>query len=154
MIKMSPSHRGGPLSTGGSWLLVLAWAIFIFFMSSHTGNDFQQGTDLVAIIKMYLDNVQHALFGPQVDIVSSAAHFCEYTVFGFLLRNATGRHTRLGTALIVAILIGSLYGVTDELHQLFVPGRACDPADWLVDTIGTSLGASICHVVSMRRKND
>ena len=134
-----------------AWALVAIWACVIFFMSAHTGSDFQQGTDFVALVKMRLDVAQEALFGPGVDIVSSCAHFCEYTVFGLLLRNATGRHFRPVLALVFAIVLGSLYGVTDEFHQLFVPGRACDPADWLVDTLGTTLGASIMHIASRRR---
>lgn len=43
-----------------------------------------------------------------------------------------------------AVAAASLYGVTDEIHQLFVPGRFCDPADWLVDTLGALTGALIC----------
>ncbi|MCQ5071798.1 VanZ family protein [Adlercreutzia sp. DFI.6.23] len=31
--------------------------------------------------------------------------------------------------------------MTDEFHQSFVPGRMCDPADWLTDTRGAALGA-------------
>ena len=134
-----------------SWVLVILWAGVIFFMSSHTGSDFKQGTDFVAIIKMHLDSAQQALFGPGVDIVSSLAHFCEYTVFGLFLRNATGRHFSPLVAFAIAVALGSLYGVSDEFHQLFVPGRACDPADWLVDTLGTALGASIMHIMSVRR---
>lgn len=50
-------------------------------------------------------------------------------------------------ALLAAILIASLYGASDEFHQLFVPGRLCDAADWLTDTCGAALGASIAAVV-------
>lgn len=46
-------------------------------------------------------------------------------------------------AVVLAVACASLYGVTDELHQYFVPGRACDPADWLVDTCGAALGAML-----------
>ncbi|MDR0991105.1 MAG: VanZ family protein [Propionibacteriaceae bacterium] len=41
-----------------------------------------------------------------------------------------------------AVVLASLYGVTDEFHQSFVPGRSPDPKDWMVDTIG-----AICGVV-------
>ncbi|MFR0868308.1 MAG: VanZ family protein [Adlercreutzia sp.] len=34
----------------------------------------------------------------------------------------------------IAIACASLYGVSDEVHQLFVPERMCDPVDWMVDT--------------------
>lgn len=49
-------------------------------------------------------------------------------------------------AVVLAIACASLYGITDELHQYFVPGRACDPADWLVDTCGAALGAVLFRV--------
>ena len=39
------------------------------------------------------------------------------------------------------------YGITDELHQAFVPGRLCDPADWLTDTLGASLGATLAAIL-------
>ena len=48
---------------------------------------------------------------------------------------------------IVAAALSSLYGVTDEFHQIFTPGRSCDPMDWLVDTIAAALGALICYLV-------
>ena len=37
----------------------------------------------------------------------------------------------------------SLYAATDELHQLFVPGRNCDVLDWLADSAGAVLLAAI-----------
>ncbi len=33
--------------------------------------------------------------------------------------------------------------MTDELHQLFVAGRHCDPVDWLVDTLGAAVGVFV-----------
>ena len=67
--------------------------------------------------------------------------FGEYSVFGALLANSLsdGRPT-LRLALF-AIVIASLYGVTDEFHQHFTPGRVPDAADWALDTIGATVGA-------------
>jgi VanZ family protein len=45
------------------------------------------------------------------------------------------------TAAMLAVAIGSLYGLTDELHQSFVPGRSAEVADWGADTIGSAVGA-------------
>ncbi len=39
----------------------------------------------------------------------------------------------------LTLLAGSLYGLSDEIHQSFVPGRIADPFDWLADVIGTLL---------------
>ncbi len=41
-----------------------------------------------------------------------------------------------------AVLFGLLYGIGDELHQQFIPGRGPDIIDVLIDTIGASLGST------------
>ncbi len=126
-----------------SWLLVVAWAGFIFMASAHTGADLDDGAGLLAAMKRWLVCAQAALFGSEanVDLVSSAGHFCEYLVLGALLHNALSRNVPAGRAVALAVLIASAYGATDEIHQLFVPGRMCDPVDWLVDTVGSLAGA-------------
>ena len=44
-------------------------------------------------------------------------------------------------ALLFAIISASLYGMTDEAHQLFVPFRESGWQDWLADTAGAVIGA-------------
>jgi VanZ family protein len=43
----------------------------------------------------------------------------------------------------IAVLIASLYGISDEVHQYFIPGRHADSLDWLADTAGALLGALV-----------
>ena len=122
-----------------SWVIVALWAAVIFFMSAHTGSDFD-GTGPLAAIKRWLVGLAAPVFGPDTDIVNVAAHFTEYLVFGGLLVLAARRTwPALGWG---KLALASLYAVTDEFHQSFVPGRVCDPADWLTDTLGAALGAS------------
>ena len=74
-----------------------------------------------------------------------AAHFTEYLIFGVLLVVAARRTWPAlgwGKLALVAVALASLYAVTDEFHQSFVPGRMCDPADWLTDTLGATLGVA------------
>lgn len=134
-----------------SWTLVAVWACFIFFMSAHTGNDLDEGTGLVALVKQWLTGIQTSLLGPDVDLVSSVAHFCEYTIFGALLQNALRLRLNPRVAVVAAIACASLYGVTDEIHQIFVPGRCCDPIDWLVDTTGATLGSCAWGIIGKRK---
>ena len=49
---------------------------------------------------------------------------------------------RLRTFLLLAF-VGSLYGVIDEIHQFYVPGRDCAIGDWVADTLGAFLGAGL-----------
>jgi VanZ family protein len=52
------------------------------------------------------------------------------------------RRRRLFVTVLVAAA-ASVYGVTDELHQHFVPGRNCNVRDWIADTAGSVIGAAI-----------
>lgn len=148
-----------------SWALTALWACFIFLASAHTGQDLNQGNDVLSHIKQWMEEAAANIFGPGLDIVSVIGHFTEYVILGALLRFALGTthaflqaRARVGTAyarmhmmlLVGAVALASLYSVTDELHQLFVPGRMCDPADWLTDTIGATLGACIVHALIKR----
>jgi VanZ family protein len=52
----------------------------------------------------------------------------------------------------VLILVGALYGVTDELHQVFVPGRSPDWTDWIADIVGVVSGYVLIVSILTRRK--
>ena len=131
-----------------SWLAVVAWAGFIFFMSAHTGDGLNDGMGVISAIFQLLDEWQVRVLGEGVDLVSSVAHSLEYALLGLLLANALRFHAPLVRACLLAVLFASLYAATDEFHQCFVPGRFSDPVDWLVDTCGAVLGvfayARIC----------
>jgi VanZ family protein len=74
---------------------------------------------------------------------STLAHFGVYAVLGALYVFALRAPERRWPAAILAVILASLYGVTDEFHQSFVPGRVPDPVDWLVDTAGALTGVVI-----------
>lgn len=134
-----------------SWALVAVWAGFIFFMSSNTNTGLNEGLGFFSSIYQAMKSVQAQLLGPDTDVLSSIAHFCEYTMFGALLANALRCHMPLRRACLVAIACASAYGASDEFHQLFVPGRMCDPMDWLVDTAGATLGSGLAFLVLKTR---
>ena len=126
-----------------SWVAVVAWACLIFAASAHTGDNLNNAEDLLGIIKKWLDGVLAQWNIPGMQESSSLGHFTEYTIFGILLTNAFRHHLPFPQAILAAIACASFYGVTDEIHQIFVPGRACDPADWVVDTLGATLGSGL-----------
>jgi VanZ family protein len=69
----------------------------------------------------------------------STGHFIGYTLLGALaIRGfAQGRWRGVtGRSAWQAVVMSSLYGVTDEFHQSFVPGRSPSVEDWCVDTLG------------------
>ena len=42
--------------------------------------------------------------------------------------------------LVAALIICSLYGFVDEIHQSFVPGRNSEFLDWVADSLGAAAG--------------
>lgn len=50
---------------------------------------------------------------------------------------------RLTTA-IATVAICAAYGVSDEFHQSFVPGRSVQVSDVVADTVGASIGTVLC----------
>ncbi len=134
------------------WVLVAVWAGVIFYLSSRSGLDFGDRSGLLGFIRGVLDSWQAALFGPDVDIVSPLGHFCEYTVFGFLVTRALFPSLSVKRSIAVAFAICVLYALTDEWHQSFVPGRECDIADVAVDACGTALGAAIAVFLQRRKQ--
>ncbi len=45
--------------------------------------------------------------------------------------------------LLISVLAATLYGVSDEFHQYFVPGRCASAGDLFIDMIGSSCGAAV-----------
>jgi VanZ family protein len=70
-------------------------------------------------------------------------HILEYAVLGFLLLRALSysKASLAGVDLrLVAFLLAALYGVTDEIHQYFVPTRHLEALDIISNSIGAYLG--------------
>ncbi len=103
------------------WLPLALWAALIFALSSVP--DLTSGTFLFK----HSDKLAHlALYLPLGWLLARAFH----------VEPAPSDRSR---ALWVGV-IGALYGLSDEWHQAFVPGRHPDFWDWLVDSLAVALG--------------
>ncbi len=116
------------------WLPAIAYAALIFYLSS--------------IPFFYLPGLAGTKY-EQIDPDRFALHFIEYAVFGILLFRAFSNTYTNGIsekALALTVFVGFAYGVTDELHQYFVPFRT--PS--LLDTIANGLGSIMGGVARNR----
>lgn len=66
-------------------------------------------------------------------------HACLFGFLTFLMVRGwvAGQWQQINWTIVIgAIVATSLYGVTDEIHQMFVPNRHPDVLDWVADTVG------------------
>ncbi len=113
-------------------VLALAWAGLVFWLSSRP--------DPLPISLASFPGSDKVLHGSA------------YAVLGALLVLATaGARFPARRAVVIAAALASLYGVTDELHQSFVPGRDTSAGDWIADTVGALAGAAAA-AASLRRR--
>lgn len=93
---------------------------------------------------------------PALGLYDKFYHLGAYTVLSFLLsltlifqRKSKFLFEKAGVA---AIVISSVYGALDEIHQLFVPGRSAEILDWTADLIGACIGVYIIYLMIKRFK--
>jgi hypothetical protein len=105
-----------------AWLPAVAWAALIFTLSSVP----DLGTGL----------------GGWDLVLRKLAHAAEYAILGVLLLRALEHAWG-------AFWLTTAYAVTDEIHQMFVPGRLGSPLDVAIDAAGAAVGIAL--VVFARR---
>ena len=136
--------------------LLIFQMCFIFIMSSfgHNSSDAQSNL-FVDFIAQNFPHVRHGLENDLISLstliflVRKTAHFTEYAILGSLFF-LNLRNTPLGLIkhpLATSILFSFLYACTDEIHQIFVPGRSAQFRDVLIDTLGASFGAIITYLI-------
>src|SRR5262245_11545603 len=128
---MTPSNRR---KVALAWVPALLWSALIFGLSSIPG-----------------DNL------PRLPGWWNADKFLHAGIYGVLgalcwwgLR-ATWVHPRVPAVQVLAGgLCAAVYGITDELHQAFTPGRSPDVFDVIADFVGGLLGTLACVAILAR----
>jgi VanZ family protein len=74
--------------------------------------------------------------------VKKNAHFFEYGLLAAAFYHALGGSWRRYRAVIAhkAWALATLYAVSDEFHQWFVPTRTATPRDVVIDSLGAAVG--------------
>lgn len=93
---------------------------------------------------------------PIIRLSDKLNHFIAYFGLAILL-NLTliyQRKSRLlfNRASLITIIICLFYGIVDELHQMFIPGRFADTMDWIADSSGTIFGVLVLNFLINRLK--
>lgn len=134
-------------------ILTVLWMIIIFMFSAQDGGESSKnnvfiiemlkymGIDLSSSIPLDLANF----------IIRKAAHFFEYFILGLLIYKTLESYLWRFEAQVSAAA-AFLYACSDELHQYFIPGRAAQVRDVLIDTAGAVMGILIIWLTKNRHK--
>lgn len=130
-------------------VLTIAWSVNMFWMS--TGRF--SGARSQSFLRVLFDLLGFHISPNSLDLVNSilrrGAHLMEYAILGYLVYRSfanAGSPLRVGAWCVVA---ASLYSLTDELHQSFVPGRHASLIDCGVDALGAAIAMALVYMNSV-----
>lgn len=130
---------------------VIAWMAVIFGFSAQSGQSsggFSERLILSAAKLIGLDSVPAATLDILQTAVRKGAHFLSYAVLALLSFPAVASYGVKGRLrYLLSLGICFLYAVSDEVHQMFIPGRNGNPIDVLIDTAGAAFGLLIIAVL-------
>lgn len=139
-----------------SWVLVAVCMVIIFCLSAQTAEESSNlsGSFILAILEWLGLELEQ-------EFIRTCAHCLEFMGLSVLIFNATYAtwKTKLTPAIAFAGTVA--YAITDEIHQIFVPDRAFQLSDILVDSTGALIGAIasliilkiILIIIERRNKN-
>lgn len=124
-----------------AWFLLLIWMFIIFYLSNQnaTISSDESGGTLRFILNLLhfnnVDDIVNIIHGP----IREAMHAFEYFILGILSLNVI-RFYNIKKCIIFSIGFCLMYSLSDEIHQIFIPGRTFQFIDLFLDFIGSLLG--------------
>jgi VanZ family protein len=126
-----------------SWLSVVGWMGFIFLLSMQAGEDSAELSGgfvgfFSPLLQVFLPNASTDALHT---IIRKMAHFTEFAILAVLLVNALRQHFNEKKEIYgLSLIIGILYAMSDEIHQLFIESRDGNVVDVFIDTLGIMAG--------------
>ena len=134
-------------------LLIIIWMVIVFTFSNQPADvsSKQSGGITEKVVKVITKD-KKKITQSQRDVIETivrkCAHFVLYLIGGFLVANYLSTTKVQDKHIILySIMFAMFYAITDEVHQLFVPGRSGELNDVLIDTAGSSVGTMIYWMI-------
>ena len=117
------------------WLPLILYCLFIYIQSDHPSPEQI----------------------PSFPLVDKVLHFVAYGLMGILFYRAyqTLRiKNNIQMLMLLSVVSASLYGISDEIHQSFVPFREAEVADVIADIIGAFSGVYLYRLLVVSRERE
>ncbi|MFA6308330.1 MAG: VanZ family protein [Clostridia bacterium] len=144
-----------------SWFAVILCMLLIFYLSNqqaYVSNGeskgiIKQGVDIAAnVINPGISETEKLNIIDQINsIAREYMHGVVFLVLGLLVFNAVRRSKEFlkkYKVALISIAICIVYALSDEIHQIFIPGRAFQLSDLTMDTAGSIVGIGVIWLIS------
>jgi VanZ family protein len=122
--------------------LILVWLIVIFLFSSQAAIESSILSDIV--VNRVAPLAPLIIKASLTFLVRKSAHIFLFFVLGVLIANLLASYKlKAKFVYVYSLMLVFAYGVTDEVHQLFVTGRSGEVRDILIDTFAGALGIAL-----------
>jgi len=105
-----------------TYILLTGLYCFLIFENSSMSEPIPVDLDLPNVDKL----IHAVLYGGLCGLVSMGM-------------SRSPRNTPWVVLVVAPVLFATAYGLTDEIHQSYVPGRSCDVADLFADFLGAAM---------------
>ena len=134
---------------------VIIWMAVVFKFSNEpaevSDNTSSRVTRIIVQIitsEQTSENEKQELIEKIDPIVRKIAHFTLYAIGGFLIMIYINIYNMDDVKKILySVLLGTIYASSDEIHQIFIPGRSGQLTDVIIDTMGVATGACLCLII-------
>lgn len=135
-------------------ILVVIWMIVIFCFSSQNGEESQSTSDIITdkivkVITQNSENYDSEKVKENVSfIVRKLAHFTVYFIGGILIFGFLSTfNIETKNIILLTIIFGALYAISDEVHQSFIAERSAQVRDVLIDSSGVITATIIRNII-------
>lgn len=124
----------------------------VFLLSNEVADDSTEtsGSIIRIIVTLLEPNISDDVLEYRVElfqpIIRKLAHFTLYLLGGMLIYNMF-MQIKVKMLFVKSFSFGAIYAITDEIHQLLIPGRSGEVRDVIIDVAGVMLGILIMSLL-------
>lgn len=138
--------------------IVIILMAIIFYLSHEPASASRELSSSITDTMVMLIEKIAPISGINIDVfhhlLRKSAHFFAFLVLGFFALLAFNPNREGGSRqVLMALGLCVAFAVSDEIHQLFIPGRSGEIRDVLIDSVGSSVGIGLAFIaIKMGRR--
>ena len=127
-------------------ILIILWMNLVFGFSGQNGDE---SSGISYRISMFITGNNEEIAKTIEPYVRKIAHFSEYAVGAILIYLLLYTFPKVSSKIrnVSSIIITIIYAISDEIHQLYIPGREGKIVDVYIDTLGIITGVIFINII-------